>query len=289
LDSLTIDLDGSPLHYVDHGGPSDPGASPMVLVHGLGGSHVNWNAVAPALARKRRVLALDLPGFGRSPPRRAEDPLDANAELIARFVERVARAPAILVGNSMGGLLTMMVAARTPERVRSLVLVDAALPPARGVKLDREVAMVFAMYMVPRLGEWVMKSRAAKMSAEQLVHDTMRVCCAEPEKLSRDIISAHVAMAEERRAMAWAHQAFLHSARAIVRSVVIPWKLQAIADRVKAPVLVVHGDRDRLVPLGAARAASERRKWKLVVFENVGHVPQLEIPERFVSTLEHWL
>ncbi|MGZ5966620.1 MAG: alpha/beta fold hydrolase [Polyangiales bacterium] len=287
MNSRTVDLEGSQLHYVEYGGPED--GTPMVLVHGLGGSHVNWNAVAPSLARKHRVIALDLPGFGRSPPRRQSAPLDENADLIARFLEKVSGAPAVLVGNSMGGLLSMMVASRAPKSVRSLVLVDAALPPARGVKLDREVAMVFAMYMVPRLGEWVMRNRAAKMTPEQLVHDTMRVCCAEPEKLAREIITAHVAMAEERQAMAWAHQAFLHSARAIVRAVLIPGKLQRIADRVQAPVLVLHGDRDRLVPLGAARAASERRKWKLVVFENVGHVPQLEIPERFVSTLEHWL
>lgn len=285
--SHTIELDGSKVHYVDYGGPQ--ASDPMVLVHGLGGSHVNWNAVAPSLAKKHRVFALDLPGFGRSSPRVSDTPLESNADLVARFIDVVAKGPAILVGNSMGGLLSMMVGARNPERVRSLVLVDAALPPARGVKLDREVAMVFAMYMVPRLGEWVMKSRAAKMSAEQLVRETMKVCCAEPEKLSAEIISAHVAIAEERRAMAWAHDAFLHSARAIVKSVLAPWKLQRTADRVKAPVLVLHGDRDRLVPVGAARAASERRKWKLVVFENVGHVPQLEIPERFVDTLEHWL
>jgi pimeloyl-ACP methyl ester carboxylesterase len=285
--SLTLDLDGSKLHYVDHGGPEE--GDPMVLVHGLGGSHVNWHSVAPSLAKRRRVFALDLPGFGRSSPRVSDTPLESNADLIARFVEVVAKAPAILVGNSMGGLLSMMVAARSPARVRSLVLVDAALPPARGVKLDREVAMVFAMYMVPRLGEWVMRSRAAKMSAEQLVRETMKVCCAEPDKIPADVIEAHVAIAEERRVMAWAHDAFLHSARAIVKSVLAPWKLQRIADRVTAPVLVVHGERDRLVPLGAARAASERRRWKLVVFENVGHVPQLEVPERFVSTLEHWL
>jgi len=104
--SYTIDLDG-PIHYADFGGTGPT----LVLVHGLGGSYVNWLAVAPALARSGRVLALDLAGFGRTPLGERSAGVHANRVLLDRFLETVAPGPAILVGNSMGGLVAMMEAA----------------------------------------------------------------------------------------------------------------------------------------------------------------------------------
>lgn len=284
MESHTIDL-GGPLHYVSFGGSGPP----MVLVHGLGGSHVNWASVGPLFAARHRVWALDLAGFGRTPLGPQSFSLESNRDLVARFVEKVVGEPVTLVGNSMGGLVSLMVAADHPERVRELVLVNAAHPPAPGVRLDREVTLAFAMYMVPRLGEWVMRTRAKKMSPEKLVRETMRICAAEPEALSPEVIAAHVALAEERRAMAWVHEAFLGSARSVVRALLAPGRVRRVADRVKAPTLLLHGDRDRLVPFGAAKAAARRHHWRLEVFHGVGHVPQLEIPERFVRTVEDWL
>ena len=104
--SCTIDLDG-PVHFADFGGTGPT----LVLVHGLGGSHVNWLAVAPALARGARVLALDLAGFGRTPLGERSADVHANRVLLDRFLDAVAAAPAILIGNSMGGLLAMLEAA----------------------------------------------------------------------------------------------------------------------------------------------------------------------------------
>lgn len=274
----TIDL-GGPVHYVDHGGDGPP----LVLVHGLGGSHVNWCAVAPALARKHRVFALDLPGFGRTPLGGRSTRLDDNAALIAQFIGQVAGGRATLVGNSMGGMLSMMTAAKYPYRVDHLVLVNAAYPPVRGMPIDREIMLVFAMFLVPLVGELVMQRRARKTTAEQLVRETMRVCCAEPDKLSQEILAAHIEIAEERRSMEWASKAFLVATRSLVRALATPWKLVEMADAIRAPTLVIHGERDRLVPLAAARAAASRRNWQLEVLDGVGHVPQLEAPERFVS------
>jgi len=286
MESRTIELDG-PLHYVEWPGPRD--GAPLLLVHGLGGSYVNWATVGPRFAQRHRVLAVDLAGFGRTPLGARRFTLEGNRELLIRFIEGVVREPVTLVGNSMGGLLSLMVAATAPRRVHSLVLVNAAHPPARGVRPDREVALAFGMYMVPRLGEYVMQRRAKKLSPAALVRDTMRMCAAEPEKLAPEVIAAHVALAEERRAMAWAHDAFLGSARSIVRTLLAPGRVQKMADCVRAPTLLVHGDRDRLVPLGAAKAAAARHHWTLETLHGVGHVPQLEVPERFVEVVERWL
>src|SRR5204863_477650 len=166
--SRTLDLDG-PVHVADFGGAGPT----MVLVHGLGGSHANWLAVGPALAAHARVLAPDLPGFGRTP----------------------------LAGRS-----------------------------------------------------------------------------------------AHVAVARERQQMPWAHPAFLEAARSIFAILARSRDMQAMVRRIAAPTLLIQGSEDRLVPLAAARAlAALRPDWSLEVFERVGHVPQLEAPERFVATVAAWL
>ena len=100
--SRTIGLDG-PVHYVDYGG--DREGPTLVLVHGLGGSHLNWDLLAPLLTPHARVLALDLPGFGRSEPGSRLASVQANVDVLERFLTEVAGGPAVLIGNSMGGMI----------------------------------------------------------------------------------------------------------------------------------------------------------------------------------------
>lgn len=282
--SRTVDLDG-PVHYADFGGEGPP----MVLVHGLAGSHLNWAAVGPAFAQRYRVLALDLAGFGRTPLGRRKSTLAANARLLGRFIEQVAEAPVTLVGNSMGGLLSVMAAAAAPHRVRALVLVDASHPPALGVRPDREVLALFSLYLLPWLGRRVSRAHVARTDPDVLVRRVFRLCGAEPAALDPGLVAAHVALERERRAMAWSHDAFVTAARSIMYTLARPARMQRTAARVEAPALVIHGDRDRVVPVGVARAAAHRHGWDLQVLDDVGHVPQIEVPERFVAVVESWL
>src|SRR5207249_2847631 len=153
--SRTIDLDG-PIHYADFGGTGPT----LVLVHGLGGSHVNWLAVAPVLARRARVLAVDLAGFGRTPLGERSADVHANRVLLDRFLDAVAAGPAVLVGNSMGGLVAMMEAALAPERVAGLVLVArdrlvaaAASRRLAGLRPDWSFELFADVGHVPQLEE----------------------------------------------------------------------------------------------------------------------------------------
>src|SRR5438045_1242489 len=109
MQSRFADLGGK-THYVDFGGEGPP----IVLVHGLGGSHANWLGIAPRLARHGHVYALDLAGFGRTPPEGRGSEVPANRALLDAFLERVVQAPALLVGNSMGGLISIFEAAHAP-------------------------------------------------------------------------------------------------------------------------------------------------------------------------------
>jgi len=285
LRSQTIDLDG-PVHFADFGGSGPT----IVLVHGLGGSHVNWMAVGPALTARARVVAPDLAGFGRTPLARRSAGVDANRGLLDRFLDAVADGPAILVGNSMGGLIAMMEAAGQPAKVTRLVLVGPAQPRPTATLIDPLVALNFAAYAFPGVGETLMRWRAARLGPEGLVRQTLALCCADPACLPPDVVAAHVAMARERQAMPWAQTAFLEAARSMMVVLARRGRMHALIAAIEAPTLIVQGTKDRLVPLAASRAtAALRPDWSLAVFEGVGHVPQLEAPERFVETVLGWL
>lgn len=282
---------GGPVHYVDHGGEGPP----LVLVHGLGGSHVNWCAVGDLLAKNHRVRSIDLPGFGLTRLHGRKADVDSNAKVLTRFVREVVGGKATLVGNSMGGLITLLVAADAPELVKSAVLVNAAVPHAKGAPADRQVGLMFATYMIPWVGERALRKYSAKLTTTQFVNQTMRLCAADARKLDPAHVAAHVALAEKRRndpsAIDEGQAAFLAAARSLVRAV---WngrsgRAAKAIDAIRAPVLVLQGDRDRLVNVGSARAVAARRGWDLEVFEGIGHVPQLEIPERFVDVVTRWV
>src|ERR1700693_5284058 len=119
----TVDLDG-PVHYLDFGGEGNP----LVMVHGLGGSAVKWMAVGPELAERHHAVAVDLAGFGQTPLFHRSAALGANAGLVHTFIEHVIGEPVVLMGNSMGGHISILEAADHPRWVTALVLVDPAIP-----------------------------------------------------------------------------------------------------------------------------------------------------------------
>src|SRR5260221_13552676 len=115
--SRMVDLEG-PVHVADFGGEGPA----IVLVHGLGGSHVNWLAVGPSLARSARVVAIDLVAFGRTPPEGRSSSVGANADLLARFIDQEIKGPAVVGGKLMCGVISLMSPARRAELVPGLGL-----------------------------------------------------------------------------------------------------------------------------------------------------------------------
>ena len=115
--SRWTDVDG-PVHYLDFGGPSR--APVIVAVHGLGGSAVNWSAIAPLLTSHYRLIAPDLAGFGLTRLAGRDATVFGNRALLHRFIESVpaaAKKPVILMGNSMGGMISVLEASSSPETV----------------------------------------------------------------------------------------------------------------------------------------------------------------------------
>lgn len=282
---MDVDLDG-PVHYADHGGRGKP----LVLIHGLGGSRLNWLAVAPGLAEEHRVYALDLIGHGLTPRAGRKATLANHGRLIDHFIEKVAGEAAILVGNSTGGHLSIAEAALRPENVAALILVDPAVPiPVRGAR-PSPAALALAPLLIRGLGEALMMASARRTTSEQMVYRTLKAVTPDLSRIPPDVIQAHLEGHRARHGNPDANVALLQTGRSLLIANLRRSSFYAKVRRVKAPALIVQGEKDRLVPLSAVRRLVEiRPDWDLHVFPGLGHVPMLEDPSGFLEVVRGWL
>jgi pimeloyl-ACP methyl ester carboxylesterase len=275
--------------------PEQPGAlPPIVFVHGLGGSHLNWCLLGPNLTAGRRVVALDLRGFGLTPGLRVNSTVQANARLLDRFITEVIGTPVILVGNSMGGLITILETAANPDAIDGVVLIDPALPlPLQ--KPDWEVSAQFLVYALPGLGDLAVAKGLSGISPEAAVQRLLQLCFADPSRADPEMVKAEVALAARRRpatpAQASARaRVFLASTRSLLRVLGRRQRYARMMAGIDVPVLLIGGDADRLVPVAAIRQAGARNpRWETVILAGVGHTPQLEVPGAVAVAIRDWL
>jgi pimeloyl-ACP methyl ester carboxylesterase len=283
--SHIVDL-GTPVHIIDHGGSGQL----MILVHGLEGSALNWAAVGPYLAKGRKVIAPDLAGFGITPPGSRGSSVEANAKLVVELIEREDSGPAIVVGNSMGGLVSMLAAVEAPHLVDRMILVDPVLPVRSWRKTDPEVLLKLAGPLLPGVGSQLIRVYQATHSPEEHTKESIAMITAHPESVPPVVWESQLEMHRIRRSLDWAIPAFRDADRSISRYVLNRSRLRKLLHRIAAPTLLIHGAEDRLVSIDSARwALEERPDWDAVIFEDVGHVPMLEVPEEFVEAVEDWL
>jgi pimeloyl-ACP methyl ester carboxylesterase len=281
------ELDG-PVHWVDFGDPGT-GRPPIVLVHGLGGSHLNWVSVAPALAKHTHVVAIDLPGFGLTPTAGRSAAVRPNTELLARFVDEVVGGPAIVVGNSMGGMISLLLADAHPDSVAALVLVNPSVPQ-RALTLDREVALAVGTTALPMVGARVARRLRTAAPAREGVQRVLDLCFADPGRTDPRVVDAAVELAEYRLRQPAEDRAFSAAARSLIGVARRRARYYALMRRVRVPVLLVHGSQDRLVSRAAAdKVARANPGWEYLLLDGVGHTPQMEVPDRFADEVLGWL
>jgi len=279
---------GVPVHYVDHGGPAD--GPLLVMVHGLGGSLVNWAALAPLLTKTCHVVAVDLIGFGLTQAGTHSTSVTSNQQMLQRFLSDVVAGPAILVGNSMGAMIAILQAVRHRETANGLVLVDPPMPGLWDARPDPLVAFGFGLYAVPPLGHAMLKARRRVRSPEQLAMDVLRLCCVDPKRVTQAVIEQHMEVARVRRGYPDVDVQFLAAARSLMGLLSRRKSYLAAMASIKVPVLLLHGEKDRLVPIGTSRAvAAANPSWRFRVAPDAGHVPQLEVPEWTAGQILDWL
>ena len=270
-----------PLHWQDYGGSGEL----LVLVHGLGGSAANWDAVGPGFARHGRAVALDLPGFGLSPP--AKDwKLPTHAEALRAFTAELAD-NATLVGNSMGGLLAEMVASEHSDLVNALILISPATPPRLpDPRIHWPTARRLALQATPGVGGAITRHYLRTLTPEELVRLSLETITHKPGRVPMELVEAFVDLARIRQELPWAEEAVPRTAQSMAMMFCKPSRFVEMIRKITAPTLVVHGIADHIVsPASVEWMASLRPDWELVQMEDTGHTPQLDAPVRLLDVV----
>lgn len=269
--SAFIDVEGMQVHLRDEGPRTDP--LPIVLLHGTSSSLHTWDGWTLELKANRRVIRFDLPGIGLTgPPPDADYRIERYVRFVAAMLDALGVSRCVLAGNSFGGQVAWETALAHPQRVDKLILVDAAGYPFQPVS----VPIGFRIARIPllnRLMEFTLPRRLIESSVRNVYGDAGKVS---PELVDRyfDL----TLRAGNRRALV---QRFAQAPAGIH-----PDRIPAL----KLPTLILWGGRDRLIPANdAARFHRDIAGSRLIVFDQLGHVPQEEDPAATVAAAKQFL
>jgi pimeloyl-ACP methyl ester carboxylesterase len=267
---------------------------PQLLVHGLGGSSIGWVQVMEALSARGPVVAVDLPGFGRTPVS-DDDPLTVRGyvDFVLELADALGWPRFTLHGNSMGGLIGILIAAERPERIDRLVLVSPALPPRSPLKLlvptraTLDGMMPIAVSSMSALALGAVGLAGPKLD-ERRNRAMLKLIFSDPDGVDRavlDLMAADFAADDgvDRR------RALLAATRSITALWTDPRRAWRAVSRVQAPTLVLGGTHDALVPAKVLRAVLEERPdWEGHVLDDRRHALMLEDPEAYLEHIDRW-
>ena len=279
-------VDGEPVNVIELGAETDreigerEGALPLVFVHGLSGSWPNWLEQLPVLAATgRRVIAMDLPGFGHSPMPSWPISISAYARLLDRLLDVLGIDAAALVGNSMGGFISAELAISYPQRVERLVLVSAA-----GISTYDNRGALRALPVLHR-AERILTAYTAWMASKsdtvarraRLREATLNVVTRHPSRLPAALA------AEQLRGSG--KPGFMQALEAN-----LDYDFRERLPEIACPTLIVWGEDDRLISARDAQVFAELiPDSRVVMYADTGHMSMLERPEAFNALLEEFL
>jgi pimeloyl-ACP methyl ester carboxylesterase len=261
------------------------GLEPALFVHGLEGSSRNWTDLMDLLRSRLAVSALDLPGFGDSPPRPdGRYSIAALAQTVIALIERTGGEPVHLFGNSLGGAVCVRVAATRPDLIRTLTLISPALPDSH-LRLD---LLRFPLVSVPGVGARLLR-RLQHQPAERRVADVIANCFSDPGRFPRARLAAETAELTRRDALDYPAAVLVGSIRTLTAETLRRGGRSAWRDaaRISAPTLVIYGTDDRLVSARmAGKAARAFASARIVVMPSTGHVAHMEHPEQVAAEID---
>jgi pimeloyl-ACP methyl ester carboxylesterase len=262
-----VTIEGRRIHVVDIGAGA---ATPVLFVHGLGGRWQNWLENIPRLAATRRVVALDLPGFGRSQTPREPITIPGYAAALDALCDRLELDRVVLVGNSMGGFIAVEMALRFAARIERIALVSAAAVSIADYNPLPASALLGVLARTP-LGSDA--GARALLARPRTRHLAFAPIVRHPTLLARDALCE---MTVGRGA-----DGFPGALRAMINH-----DVRGEVAQIEVPAMIVHGRDDVLVPVRDSMWLADRLpRARLEVFEDTGHLPMLERPIRFNNAL----
>jgi 4,5:9,10-diseco-3-hydroxy-5,9,17-trioxoandrosta-1(10),2-diene-4-oate hydrolase len=256
------------------------GGLPLLLLHGLADNAYSWRWVMPALAKDHPVYAPSLPGFGRTAKPDNDYTPEFFTAFVAAFLDTLGLEQVAVAGNSLGGLIALHLALAHPERVRALILIDSA-------GLGRYVSWALRLMTLPGMGVLARGYRTAR-GAKLWVATMVSLLAAHPERVPSE-------WREELYEMARL-PGYLEATVATARSELSlqgQHSQEILLDRLPSldpPILLLWGERDRVMPVEQSQAASERiRQGRTVILPDCGHIPQIEHPDRVVALVTEFL
>lgn len=268
-----VQVAGVPINVVELGS-----GEPVLFVHGLGGSWVNWLEQLPVISRGWRAIALDLPGFGHSPMPGAPISIARYAEAVAGTMDALGVTEATLVGNSMGGEIAAEMAIAMPSRVRRMALVSPA-GVSTGALQPRMPLIRRAQPTLQRVNSWVCENATWVARRPRLRAAALSTVAARPREITAEFA------AEQLRGMG--KPGFLPALEAIVSH------SQTLSERlheIDTPTLVLWGEKDPLIPVRDAEVFAGRIPGAhKVIWQDTGHVAMFERGDEFNALLEGFL
>jgi len=262
-----VTIDGRRVHVVDVGAGD---AAPVLFVHGLGGRWQNWLENIPRVATARRVVAFDLPGFGRSQMPTEPVSVPYYASVVEQLCDLLELDEVVLVGNSMGGFIAAEMALRFPARVARIVLVSAAAVSIGDFNPVPASALLGAIARTPLGTPDGMRAVLARRRARHIAFATV---IRHPTRIATDML-AELAAGRGAPGLAAALAAMIHH------------DVRGELHRIAVPALIVHGREDMLVPVADSVWLAEcLPQARLEIFEDTGHLAMVERPVRFNDAL----
>jgi pimeloyl-ACP methyl ester carboxylesterase len=267
-----MDLQGMQVHLRDEGPRDDP--EPIVLIHGTSASLHTWDGWTAALKGERRVIRMDLPGFGLTGPAPDGDySMTRYADFIAALLEQLGVRRAVLAGNSLGGGVAWRTAVQHPERVSRLVLVDASGYPLQSTS----VPLGFRLAQI----EWL-KPVMSRLLPRGMIESSVRNVYADPGKVTPELVDRYYELtlrAGNRESLTQRMKLRETDAQAA-----------ELIKTIEQPTLILWGAQDRLIPEPSGqRFHQDIVGSQYVVFDGLGHVPQEEDPQRSVAEVLKFL
>ncbi len=270
----TTDVDGMAIRYMAAGN-----GTPLLLLHALGESALDWRWVMPVLSRTHRVYAPDLPGFGDSDKPAADYTPAFFGHFVAAFLDALSVERAAVVGNSLGGLAGLRLALSDPSRVVALGLIASA-------GLGREISFALRSLTLPGYGEAAMAWSTTPLGSLQRAWGRVDLLFANPKRVP-------AVWVEEQRRLAQT-PGFLKATLSTLRAQVdLGGQREVLLDRLprlSMPTLILWGTADKVFPARQARdAVSRLDQGRLEIIQGCGHLPHVEQPQRFATILSRFL